>query len=120
MEVDAYGNEFEGENAGESMWESFKDMFSTGSEYEDMTADDFQYERKLFDRKIEAFLDSNFTYYARDFGILDEMALEMREEDVSVLENRSEGLLSFIEDIDKEVSTLEKKVSTLTKSQKGK
>ncbi len=115
-----YGKGFERENTDGSMWESFKDMFSTGSEYENMTADDFQYERKLFDRKIEAFLDRNFTEYARDFGILDEMALEMRTENMSVLENRSEGLISFIDDIDEEVSALEKKVSILTKSTKGK
>jgi len=120
MTEEIYGKGFERENTGESMWESFKDMFSTGSEYGNMTADDFQYERKLFDRKIEAFLDRNFTDYARGFGMLDEMALEMKSENVSVLENRSEGLISFIDDIDKEVSILENKVSTLTGSQKGK
>ena len=106
MTEEAYVKEFKKDNEDESMWENFKDMFSTGSENENMTADDFQYKRKLFDRKIEAFLDENFTDYARGFGILDEVALEVRNENVSVLENRSEGLLSFIDDIDKEVSIL--------------
>lgn len=120
MTEEIYGKGFERENTGESMWESLKDAFSTGNEYGNMTADDFQYERKLFDRKIEAFLDGNFTDYARGFGILDEMALEMRKENVSVLENRCEGLLSFIDDIDKEVSILEKKVKTMRDSKKRK
>jgi hypothetical protein len=120
MTEEAYGNEFEKENSEGSMWGGFKDMFSTGSEYENMTADEFQYERKLFDRKIEAFLDRNFTDYARDFGILDEVALEMRNVNLSVLENRSEGLVSFIGDIDKEVSILENKVSTLAGALKKK
>ena len=120
MTEEAYGNEFENENTGDSMWGSFKDMFSTGSECGNMTADDFQYERKLFDRKIEVFLDRNFTDYAHGFGILDEVALEMRNVNLSVLENRSEGLMSFIGDIDKEVSILESKVSTLTGAMKKK
>lgn len=115
MTEEIYGTGLKEEGIDDSMWESFKGLFSTGSEYEDMTVDEFHYERKMFDRKIEAFLDQNFTDFAKSFGIIDEVSLEVRTERVSVLENRSEGLISFIENIDKEVSTLEKKVKTLSK-----
>lgn len=103
-----------------SSWDDVRGLFSTGSEYKSMAAEDFLYERKLFDKRIEVFLDRHFAEFIRDFGILDEIALEVRNERLLTIEEKSEGLISFTRSIDNEASSLENRVATLEKALKRK
>lgn len=99
---------------------SVRGIFSTGSEYKDFTEDNIEYRRKILDYRIEAFLDRHFHDYLHDFGILDEAGLEVRNESLLVLEDRCDGLISFIKDADHEVTDLERRVDDLEKSLKKK
>ncbi len=98
-----------------SIWEGIGKWFSTGKEYEEMAVEEFEYERELYDTRIESYLDENFEDMVEEFGILDEVSLEVRTEKVSVLEGRTDGLLDFVGNVDKEVADLEERADKLEK-----
>lgn len=101
-----------------STWDTIKDLFSTGSEYKDVNDESIQYRRKLLDYRIENFLDTHFSDYVQDFGILDEPALEIRNERVSGLEIRSLDIKAFIDSADADLKNLEDRVNAMTKAKK--
>jgi len=115
MTGEVYGQATEDDD---SLWGSIKDLFSTGSEYKEVTDENIQYRRRLLDYRVENFLDNHFHDYVRDFGILDETALELRNEKVAALEIRSKDIRAFIRDADEDLKDLETRVSALTKSKK--
>ena len=112
-------NVSEGEE-GASIWDSLRAIFSTGSEYADLSEDKVEYQRKMLDNRVEAYLDAHFNEYILDFGLLDEAALEVRNEHLVTLEGRSDGLIYFIQDVDKDLSDLETRIDALEKVPKKK
>ncbi|HIH01111.1 TPA: hypothetical protein HA259_03390 [Thermoplasmata archaeon] len=105
---------------GPSIWDTLRAMFATGSEYADFSEEKVEYQRKMLDYRIEAYLDAHFNEYILDFGLLDEAALEVRNEHLVTLEGRSDGLIHFIRDMDTDLSDLEGRVDTLEKAPKKK
>jgi hypothetical protein len=103
-----------------SIWNSLREMFSTGSEYETLSDESIKYQRKMLDYRIEAFLDKNFSDYVEEFGILDEPALDVRHERLAIVEAKAEGILHFVKEAEADLSDLEGRVDTLEKATKKK
>ncbi len=110
----------ESEPTGPGFWERFKELFSTGSEYAEADATTLHYERRLWDRRIERFLDSSLPDYLRDFGVLDEVALHLRDQRVSDLTNRSGALLVFVQTLDRDVTVQEERLAAVERAAKKK
>ena len=109
----------EGEE-GTSIWDSLRLMFSTGSEYAELSEEKVEYQRKMLDYRVEAYLDAHFNEYIIDFGLLDEAALEVRNEHLLTLEGRSDGLIHFIRDVDGDLTDLEKRIDAMEQVPKKK
>lgn len=108
------------EETGPGLWERFKQAFSTGSEYVHAEARDLKYERRLWDRRIEKFLDARLPQYLRDFGVLDEVALHVRDERVADLTARTGSLLGFVQSFGRDVTTQEERLTAVEKASKKK
>lgn len=100
---------------GSSIWDTLRGLFSTGNEYADLSDEKVEYQRKVLDYRVEAYLDSHFNEYILDFGLLDEAALEVRNEHLVTMEGRSDGLIHFVRDLDKELTDIEARVDGLEK-----
>lgn len=100
---------------GSSIWDSLRGLLSTGSEYANISGEKVEYHRKVLDYRVEAYLDAHFNEYILDFGLLDEAALEVRNEHLVTLEGRSDGLIHFVWDMDRELANLETRVDALEK-----
>lgn len=98
--------------------DDLKGLFGLGHEYEELTESEVHYERQLFDRQIEKYLDQHFSDYVREFGLVDEVSLDLRTEKVGVLERRSTDLVTMVKDLDGQVKTLEERVAALEKGRK--
>ncbi len=109
----------EGYGEGKSRFvDDLKGVFGLGNEYEDLTEEDVKYERRLFDRQIEKFLDQHFSDYVREFGLVDEVTLDLRTEKVGVLERRATDLVSVAKDLDGQVRSLEQRLAGLEQGKK--
>ncbi len=98
--------------------DDIKGLFGMGQEYDDLTESEVRYQRRVFDRQIEKFLDQHFADYVHEFGLVDEVTLDLRTEKVGVLENRSAELVSMSRALDGEVKALEQRVLALEKRRK--
>ena len=110
----------ETDETSSGFWERIRNLFSTGSEYIDADAEDLEYERRLWDHRIEGFLDSSLPEYLRDFGVLDEIALNVRDERVVDLSGRTHALLTYVQTLDTEVSEQEQRLAAIEKAAKKK
>ena len=97
------------------VWDRFRGLFSTGSEYLDAEKEDLHYERRLWDHRIERFLDASLPEYLRDFGILDEVALHVRDERAEDLSERSHALMGFVQTFDDDLTAQEERMSAIEK-----
>ena len=79
----------EEESPRSSFWEGLRGLLSTGATYNDAEENDLRYERRIWDKRIESFLDSHLPDYIHDFGILDDITLRVREERTSDLEREA-------------------------------
>jgi polyhydroxyalkanoate synthesis regulator phasin len=98
--------------------DDLKGLFGMGQEYEDLTESEVRYQRRVFDRQIEKFLDQHFSDYVHEFGLVDEVTLDLRTEKVGVLEKRSAELVSMSRELDGKVNALEERVTALEKKRK--
>lgn len=98
--------------------DDLKGLFGLGREYEDLTESEVHYERRMFDRQIERFLDQHFSDYVREFGLVDEVSLDLRTEKVGVLERRSADLVAMAKELDGGVKALEERVAALEKARR--
>lgn len=111
------GREAEEEN-GPGVWERVRSAFSTGTEYTVAEAGELQYERRLWDRRIESFLDARLPQYLREFGVLDEVALRLREERVDDLAVRTGAVLTFVQSLERELTIQEARLTAVEKAAK--
>ena len=100
------------------LWENLKDLFATGHDYIDAEAEELRYERRISDRRIEDYLDSHLPDYLRDFGILDEIALHVRDARVEEIGERTHGLNAFVRVFDEDVRVQEERMALLEKAVK--
>ncbi len=98
--------------------DDLKGLFGMGHEYEDLTESEIRYQRRVFDRQIEKFLDQHFSDYIHEFGLVDEVTLDLRTEKVGVLEKRSQALVSTARELDGDVKALEERIAALEKPRK--
>ena len=105
----------EEEDTGPGFWGGVRDLFSVGSEYIDADEESLAYERRLWDRRIERYLDSSLPDYVHDFGILDEIALHVREERVQDLSTRSHELIAFVRSLDGDLGVQEDRLAAVEK-----
>ncbi|HEX9709955.1 MAG TPA: hypothetical protein VGB42_08345 [Candidatus Thermoplasmatota archaeon] len=98
--------------------DDLKGLFGMGQEHEDVTETEVRYQRRVFDRQIEKFLDKHFSDYVREFGLVDEVTLDLRTEKVGVLEKRAADLVSVAKELDGEVKALDERIATLEKARK--
>lgn len=103
------------EDTGPGFWGGVRDLFSLGSEYNDADAESLAYERRLWDRRIERYLDTSLQDYLHDFGILDEVALHVREERVQDLATRSHELITFVHGLDEDLGVQEERLAAVEK-----
>jgi len=71
------------------------------------------YERRIWDNRIEGYIDSHFDEYISTYQIVTSDDLERLEERYGKLEIRVGEIKTFILDIDAEVSNLETRVETV-------
>lgn len=105
---------------GTGFWDGVRDLFSTGAHYNESDAESLQYERGIWDKRIEKFLDSSLPDYLHDFGILDEVALHVREERLTDLATRSHDLLGFAKTIGDDLTEQEDRLAAIEKVAKKK
>ena len=105
----------EEEDTGPGFWGGVRDLFSLGSEYNEADEESLAYERRLWDRRIERYLDSSLPDYVHDFGILDEIALHVREERVQDLSTRSHELITFVRSLDGDLGVQEERLAAVEK-----
>jgi len=107
------------ENAG-GFIDTLRNWFSTGSDYAVLSDENVKYRRRFLDRRIESYLDQHFHDYIDDFGLLDEIALDVRTERVNSLDARSLDIDRFITKVDHDVGELESRCDILEKARKKK
>jgi hypothetical protein len=74
---------------------------------------DTGYQRKMWDRRIEGYLDAHFDEYISTYQIVTAIDLERLEGRCDNVEIKVSVLKSFVLDIDAQVSNLENRVDTL-------
>lgn len=114
------GNPREIDDTPSPFWESVKGMFSTGSEYAEADEETLRYERRIWDDRIERFLDSSLPDYLREFGVLDEIALHVRDERLANASLRSHELVTFVKYLDDEIALQEERLSAVEKAARKK
>ena len=108
------------EETGGGLWEGFKGLFSTGSEYGDQDSESLRYERRLWDHRIERYLDASLPEYLEEFGVLDEIALHVREERLADLTGRTRALMGSFKALDDDIGLQEDRLSAVEKVAKRK
>lgn len=103
------------EETGPGFWGGVRDLFSLGAEYDEADAESLAYQRRLWDRRVERYLDSSLPDYLHDFGILDEIALHVREERVQDLSTRSHELITFVRSLDEDIGLQEERLAAVEK-----
>lgn len=105
---------------GSGLWEGVKGLFSFGAEYGEADVDSLEYERRLWDRQIEGYLDSALPEYLNDFGILDEIALHIRDERMADLTTRSHDLMQFARTFGDDLGVQEERLTLVEKAARKK
>lgn len=80
------------------------------------------YRRKLFDGRIEKYLDQNLDSYISEYGIITGLDMEVYEERYSRLTGRIKEMSEYMAEADAQVSVLENEMGSLKKAsnKKGK
>lgn len=68
------------------------------------------YKRKLFDGRIEKYLDQNLDSYIKEYGIVTELDLQSYEERYGSLTDRVKSMKTFVLDSDALISQMEKEL----------
>ncbi len=88
-----------------------KEKFSKDEEEEPEEAP--QYKRRLFDGRIEKYLDQNLDAYISEYGIVTGLDLEVYEERYGRLTKRISTMSEYMSEADVKVSVLEKDLSQI-------
>ncbi|MDG6225415.1 MAG: hypothetical protein QCI82_07870 [Candidatus Thermoplasmatota archaeon] len=78
-----------------------------------------EYKRKLMDRKIERFLDSNFDSFIAEYGLVREIDIARYDERHGILSSKLKVLNDFVKEADADISNLEIRVEHMKKNIKG-
>ena len=81
--------------------------------------EDPQYKRKMMDKKIERYLDSNFESFIAEYGMVREIDLSLYDERHGILSGKIKVLNDFVREADAEIGNIEIRVEQLRKSIKG-
>ena len=101
------------EMENESMFERIKRVFSVGEG--EVTEEEEEYKRRLFDSRIEKYLDEHFDEYIKDYGLVTKQQLTAYEKRANGLEERLSSLTTYTRDVDAAVSDLESRVTEVEK-----
>lgn len=101
------------EMENESMFERIKRVFSVGEG--EVTEEEEEYKRRLFDSRIEKYLDEHFDEYIKDYGLVTKQQLTAYEKRATGLEERLSSLTTYTRDVDASVSDLESRVTEVEK-----
>ena len=99
----------EEERKGFFTW--LKEKFSKDEEDQEEEAP--QYKRRLFDGRIEKYLDQNLDTYISEYGIVTGLDLEVYEERYGRLTKRISSMSEYMAEADVNVSVLEKDLSRI-------
>ena len=98
-----------------------RDVFSSHKDEEEgESVEEFHYKRRLFDGRIEKYLDQNLDAYISEYGIVTGLDLEVYEERYSRLTGRISIMSENMADMDAKVSVLEKELGEVKKASKKK
>jgi hypothetical protein len=98
----------EQEKKGFFTW--LKEKFSRKEEEEEQEEAP-QYKRRLFDGRIEKYLDQNLDAYISEYGIVTGLDLEVYEERYGRLTGRISVMSEYMSDADVKVSVMEKELA---------
>ena len=101
------------EMENESTFERIKRVFSLGER--EVTEEEEEYKRRLFDSRIEKYLDEHFDEYIKDYGLVTKQQLTAYEKRANGLEERLSSLTTYTRDVDAAVSDLESRVTEVEK-----
>ena len=101
------------EMENESTFERIKRVFSLGER--EVTEEEEEYKRRLFDSRIEKYLDEHFDEYIKDYGLVTKQQLTAYEKRANGLEERLSSLTTYTRDVDASVSDLESRVTEVEK-----
>jgi len=101
------------EMENESTFERIKRVFSVGEG--EVTEEEEEYKRRLFDSRIEKYLDEHFDEYIKDYGLVTKQQLTAYEKRATGLEERLSSLTTYTRDVDAAVSDLESRVTEVEK-----
>lgn len=76
------------------------------------------YRRRLWDGRIERYLDEHFDEYIAEYNLVTETDLKLYEEKYKVMDEKLRLLDDFTLDIDTKVTELERRVEDLAKKKK--
>ncbi len=77
------------------------------------------YKRKMMDKKVERYLDSNFESYIEEYGMVRSMDLLVYEERHDTLSSKLKVLNDFVREADADIGNLMTRVELLKKNIKG-
>ena len=101
-------------------WGGVRDLFSLGHEYNEADESTLRYERRIWDRQIESYLDSSLPDYLREFGVLDEIQLQVRDARALDLTHRSRELVAYVRGLDEDLTLQEERLAAVEKSSRKK
>ena len=110
----------EDDETGPGFWGGVRDLFSLGSEYNEADRESLAYERRLWDQRIERYLDSSLPDYLHDFGILEEVILHVRDQRVQDLSTRSHELIAYVRALDEDIGVQEERLTAVEKTARKK
>ncbi len=102
------------ENQGFLTW--LKGIFT--KKEEDTEPEDPKYKRRLFDGRIEKYLDQNLDAYISEYGIVTGLDLEVYEERYKRLTGKISEIYEYMTDKDAEISVLERDLGSVQKAAK--
>jgi len=101
------------EMENESTFGRIKRVFSFGEG--EAAEEEEEYKRRLFDSRIEKYLDEHFVEYIEDYGLVTKQRLTAYENRATGLKERLSSLTAFTRDVDAAVSDLERRVTEVEK-----
>lgn len=104
-----------------TLMDRLRSLFSSKKEEEgEETEEEFHYKRRLFDGRIEKYLDQNLDAYISEYGIITGLDLEVYEERYTRLTGRMATMSDDMADMDAKISVLEKDLGEVKKASKKK
>lgn len=103
-----------------SLMDRLRGLFSSKKDEGEETEEEFHYKRRLFDGRIEKYLDQNLDAYISEYGIITGLDLEVYEERYTRLTGRMANMSDDMADMDAKISVLEKEIGDVKKASKKK